>query len=481
MRAAAALLALLLAAPAAAQSRQNLLEVLGAELAKDRAYDPPERAALLAALETRFADYGLQIVDARRAAGVPVVLHIITEGSFDETPYDRVAEVAFAAWQAMARGAPAEAVEGIALYGYRKAIPGDRIAVWANGYRQLVEAKVPADVAADLVRLTMERDIDDSTFNTLKWALVDAVKDGFDAKDYATFLFGRVTQGERPGKASGDAKAAFRAAKRAGRRVELPPYDGVFVKAPPPPPVYESPVEEKAEALVVTAPPPPAAKALPSAPAAAKPTSPSAAKPAAPVAPSRPSDPFVRPSAAPKAPVASPSASKAPAVAAPSAPTPSAPSAKPPLPRPAPSAPVAPAAPAPAPAAAVTPELAQVWPGVNASANSYLGVPYVWGGTTHKGIDCSALTQNSYGENLVRLPRVSRQQWTTGAKVNGALREGDLVFFNTMGVGVSHVGLVIDPRTRRFMHASSSRGVVIDDLGKKYYAQRYLGARRVVP
>ncbi|MDX6768090.1 MAG: C40 family peptidase, partial [Elusimicrobiota bacterium] len=134
-----------------------------------------------------------------------------------------------------------------------------------------------------------------------------------------------------------------------------------------------------------------------------------------------------------------------------------------------------------APSAPHTPELAQVWPGVNASANSYLGVPYVWGGTTHKGIDCSALTQNSYGENRVRLPRVSRQQWVTGAKVGGALREGDLVFFNTMGVGVSHVGLVIDPKTRRFMHASSSRGVVIDDLGKKYYAQRYLGARRVVP
>lgn len=462
MRLAAALLAVLLAAPSAAQTRQNLLEVLGVELAKDRAYDPPERAALLAALEARFADYGLQIVDARRAAGVPVVLHIITEGSFDETPYDRVAEVAFAAWQAMARGAPAEAVEGIALYGYRKAIPGDRIAVWANGYRQLVEAKVPADVAADLVRLTMERDIDDSTFNTLKWALVDAVKDGFDAKDYATFLFGRVTQSERPGKVSGDAKAAFRAAKRAGKKVDLPPYDGVFVKAPPPAPVYESPVEEKPEALVVTAPPPPAAKSLPAAPSA---KAPPAAKPAAPIAsaptaPSRPSDPFVRPSATPKAPVAPPLA------------------AKPPLLRPAPGVP---AATPPAPAAALTPELAQVWPGVNASANSYLGVPYVWGGTTHKGIDCSALTQNSYCENRVRLPRVSRQQWTTGVKVGGALREGDLVFFNTMGVGVSHVGMVIDPRTRRFMHASSSRGVVIDDLGKKYYAQRYLGARRVVP
>ena len=440
MRTLALLLAASLAAPAAAQTRQNLMEVLGAELAKDRAYDARERAALLSALETRFADYGLQIVDARRRPGVPVVLHIITEGSFDETPYERVADVAFAAWQAMSRGAPAEAVEGIALYGYRKAIPGDRIAVWANGYRQLVEAKVPADVAADLVRLTMERDIDDSTFNTLKWALVDAVKDGYPAKDYATFLFGRVTQGERPGKVSGDAKAAFRSAKRAGKKVDLPPYDGVFVKAPPPPPVYEPPVDEKEEQLVVVAPPPPATKSLPPAPA-------------------RPSAPAVKPPSVP---------------AKPSIKAPSAPAAKP-------SVTPVPTRPAEAPSAPVTPELAEVWPGVNSSAHSYLGTPYVWGGTTRSGIDCSALMQNSYGENRVSLPRVSRAQWKSGVKVGGALREGDLVFFNTMGVGVSHVGLVIDPKTRRFMHASSSRGVVIDDLGKKYYSERYLGARRVVP
>lgn len=455
MRTLAFVLALAVAAPAAAQTRLNLLETLGAELAKDRAYSPAERAALLSALETRFADYGLQVVDARRRAGVPVVLHIITEGSFDQAAPERVADVAFAAWQAMSRGAPADAVEGIALYGYRKSIPGERIAVWANGYRQLVEAKVPPEVAADLVRLTMERDIDDSTFNTLKWSLVDALKDGHDAKDYATFLFGRVAGGERPGKVSGDAKAAFRKAKREGRRVELPPYDGVFVKAPPPPPVYEAPVQEKAEELVTVAPPPPSERAVPAAPSKPAPKAPAPPRPAPPSKPSAPS------------------------VARPSAPS-SPPGARPPAPA-RPSAPSRPMTPAEAPAAPSTPELEQVWPGVNASAHSYLGTPYVWGGTTRKGIDCSALMQNSYGENQVRLPRVSREQWKSGKKVAGALREGDLVFFNTMGVGVSHVGLLLDPKTRKFMHASSSRGVVIDELDKKYYSARYLGARRVVP
>ena len=126
--------------------------------------------------------------------------------------------------------------------------------------------------------------------------------------------------------------------------------------------------------------------------------------------------------------------------------------------------------------------MAALWPGLHTAAETYLGTPYVWGGTTHKGIDCSAFTQNSYGENKVGIPRVSRQQWKTGKPIEWTdLRQGDLVFFNTMGVGVSHVGMVIDPNGPKFMHASSSRGVVHDELSKKYYKTRYMGARRIVP
>jgi len=127
-----------------------------------------------------------------------------------------------------------------------------------------------------------------------------------------------------------------------------------------------------------------------------------------------------------------------------------------------------------------SPAIKELWPGLDKSARSYLGTPYVWGGMTHQGIDCSALTQNSYGENRVKIPRVSRDQWKTGDKTD-TLREGDLIFFNTMGAGVSHVAMVTDAKNKKFIHASSSKGVMIADLNNKWFGQRYLGARRVVP
>ncbi|HEX4047007.1 MAG TPA: C40 family peptidase [Elusimicrobiota bacterium] len=375
------LLAALLLSPAfAQQERRNVLETLSAALATDRAYDPGERTRLLSAIQERFADYGLQVVTAERRPAIPVVLSVITEGSFDEASPGRVADVAFAAYQAMERGAPGEEVQGIALYGYRKKIPGDTIAAWANGYRQLVEARVPGPVAADLVNLAMNRDLSVSDFDTLKWALAAGVKEGYGAKDYARFLFGNMILGKSgPGAISSEAKAEFRRARAEHRKPRLPAYSGSFAPAPPPRPAYRAPSIE-------------------------------------------------------------------------------------------------------APAVGRSPRMEALWPGLDATYRGYLGTPYVWGGTSHEGIDCSGLTSNTYGENRVMIPRVSRDQFHAGSPVeDGALRDGDLVFFNTLGAGVSHVGMVVDARRRRFVEASSSRGVIVTSLDGKYYKTRYLGARRVVP
>ncbi len=107
------------------------------------------------------------------------------------------------------------------------------------------------------------------------------------------------------------------------------------------------------------------------------------------------------------------------------------------------------------------------------------GTPYRWGGDQRGfGVDCSAYTQavmkNVYGMNI---PRTSKQQYSLGSKVGKAhLRRGDLVFFNTSGKGVSHVGIYLG--SGKFTHASNSDGVTIDKLSNSYYRKRYLGARR---
>lgn len=116
---------------------------------------------------------------------------------------------------------------------------------------------------------------------------------------------------------------------------------------------------------------------------------------------------------------------------------------------------------------------------VISTAKSFLGVPYVWGGQSPSGFDCSGYIQYVLGKNGISIARTSAEQYKAGVSVSRSnLRVGDLVFFSTYKPGPSHLGFYIG--NGEFIHASSSKGVAISKLSNTYYASRYIGARRVI-
>ncbi|RKX29160.1 MAG: peptidase P60 [Candidatus Zixiibacteriota bacterium] len=110
----------------------------------------------------------------------------------------------------------------------------------------------------------------------------------------------------------------------------------------------------------------------------------------------------------------------------------------------------------------------------------YLGRPYFGKSVYEKGIDCSLFTQEVYRRyNNTILPRKAKDQMKNGTEIpRKMLQYGDLVFFRTEHNRVSHVGICVGHD--QFIHASSSKGVIISSLLDKYWSQRYAGARRIV-
>lgn len=112
-------------------------------------------------------------------------------------------------------------------------------------------------------------------------------------------------------------------------------------------------------------------------------------------------------------------------------------------------------------------------------AQNYMGVPYVWGGTSPSGFDCSGFTQYVMRQCGYSINRTAAAQYSNGSYVSySSLQAGDLVFFaNTYSAGgITHVGIYIGGG--QFIHAANG-GVKISALSESYYSSRYYGARRI--
>lgn len=119
------------------------------------------------------------------------------------------------------------------------------------------------------------------------------------------------------------------------------------------------------------------------------------------------------------------------------------------------------------------------------SAIAYSGARYKYGGTTKKGMDCSGLIYVALQENDIIFPRVSYDMANEGKRIRvNEVQKGDLLFFKTKKTGerINHVGMVVAVENDeiKFIHSSSSRGVIVSSLREGYWNGAFIKATRIL-
>jgi cell wall-associated NlpC family hydrolase len=116
---------------------------------------------------------------------------------------------------------------------------------------------------------------------------------------------------------------------------------------------------------------------------------------------------------------------------------------------------------------------------VVATALEFRGVPYRNGGSDPSGFDCSGFVQYVFARHGTQLPREVRDQYRAGREIDlDEVKAGDLLFFETVSRGASHVGMALADGW--FVHAPSAQGIVrVERYTASYWARRFVGARRV--